>query len=247
MLTPEIRAMPLALPLLVTGIRADHEHPPVTTDDFALLAHRLDRRSYFHARFALVVGTFKWYLRRGSGDRSGRRYLVEEHPQRDLGPLQAHPGMVAGVLRRSRPRDGGPSGASRRARCRPPVACQLPCAPLRSRCGPAARGLVPGGQDPRPLGSDRDRELEVGGERAVLRVDRPVILADADAVAPGGDHRLRREHPPPPRRQTATPRSWSATSWRQARSGRPGTSARRRRPSRRAPRRYRPRGCRRAR
>src|SRR5579864_6724804 len=55
MFTPEMRAMPLALSLLVTGIRADREHPPVAADDLALFAHRLDRRSYFHARFTLVV------------------------------------------------------------------------------------------------------------------------------------------------------------------------------------------------
>src|ERR1700722_9798418 len=69
MLTPEIRAMTLALPLLVTGIQADHEHPPVAADDLALLAHRLDRRSYFHARFALVVENISVVPRRGSGDR----------------------------------------------------------------------------------------------------------------------------------------------------------------------------------
>jgi len=39
----------LTLPLLVSRIRADHEHPPVAADDLALLAHRLDRGSYFHA------------------------------------------------------------------------------------------------------------------------------------------------------------------------------------------------------
>ena len=57
MLTPEMRAMLLALslPLLVTRIRADHKDPALAADDLALLAHRLDRRSYFHARFALVV------------------------------------------------------------------------------------------------------------------------------------------------------------------------------------------------
>src|SRR3954469_11438153 len=64
MLTPEIRAMPLPLPLLVTLVGADHEHPAVTPDDLALLAHRLDRRSYLHVSFradpgeaALVAGT----------------------------------------------------------------------------------------------------------------------------------------------------------------------------------------------
>src|SRR5215210_3377573 len=55
MLTPAIRAMrPLPLPLLVTGVLADHEHPPVAADDLALLAHRLDRGSYLHVPFRLA-------------------------------------------------------------------------------------------------------------------------------------------------------------------------------------------------
>src|ERR1700689_5206697 len=58
MLTPEIRAIRLPLSLLVSWIRADNEHPPIPADDLALLAHRLDRGSYFHARFALTVGSF---------------------------------------------------------------------------------------------------------------------------------------------------------------------------------------------
>src|SRR5919107_3562144 len=56
MLTPAIRAIPsLPLPLLVTGVLADHEHPPVAADDLALLAHRLDRGSYLHVPFRLAV------------------------------------------------------------------------------------------------------------------------------------------------------------------------------------------------
>src|SRR5689334_10362788 len=54
MLTPEMRAIS-TLPLLVARIRADHEDPPVPADDLALLAHRFDRGSYFHARIALVA------------------------------------------------------------------------------------------------------------------------------------------------------------------------------------------------
>jgi hypothetical protein len=58
MLTPEIRAIATSasssLPLLVARVRADHEDPSIAADNFALLAHRLDRRSYFHV-FALVV------------------------------------------------------------------------------------------------------------------------------------------------------------------------------------------------
>src|SRR3954447_17626895 len=48
MLIPAIRAIscPLALPLLVARVRADDENRPVAADDLALLAHRLDRRSY---------------------------------------------------------------------------------------------------------------------------------------------------------------------------------------------------------
>src|SRR5919112_2255648 len=56
MLTPAMRAMrPLPLSLLVTGVLADHEHPPVAADDLALFAHRLDRGSYLHVPFRLAV------------------------------------------------------------------------------------------------------------------------------------------------------------------------------------------------
>src|SRR5687767_8228496 len=54
MLTPAMRAMsPLPLPLLVSRVRADHENPAVTPDDLALLAHRLDRRTYLHVPFRM--------------------------------------------------------------------------------------------------------------------------------------------------------------------------------------------------
>src|SRR5215207_3595155 len=56
MLMPAMRAIACALPLplLVTGVRADDQHAPVATNDLALLAHRLDRRSYLHDPFRLV-------------------------------------------------------------------------------------------------------------------------------------------------------------------------------------------------
>src|SRR5919197_4087032 len=54
--------------------------------------------------------------------------------------------------------------------------------------------LVPGGEDSGPLGGDRHGELEVGGQRAVLGEDRPVVVAHAHAVAPGGDHGLDGQH-----------------------------------------------------
>src|SRR3954468_20326856 len=55
MLIPAIRAIsrsPLAL--LVSGVLADHEDRAVAADDLALLAHRLDRRSYLHDPFRLA-------------------------------------------------------------------------------------------------------------------------------------------------------------------------------------------------
>src|SRR5690242_8433358 len=57
MLIPAMRAMPtyLPLPLLVPGVLADHEHPPVAADDLALFTHRLDRRSYLHDPFPLMI------------------------------------------------------------------------------------------------------------------------------------------------------------------------------------------------
>src|SRR6476661_7686193 len=51
MLTPAIRAicaLPLALPLLVSRIRADHQDRTVAADDLALFAHRLYGSSDLH-------------------------------------------------------------------------------------------------------------------------------------------------------------------------------------------------------
>src|SRR3712207_7934852 len=79
MLTPAMRAMrPLPLPLLVTRVLADHEHPPVAADDLALLAHRLDRRSYLHGPFRLMIQT-GWLWRRSeehTSELQSRQYLV---------------------------------------------------------------------------------------------------------------------------------------------------------------------------
>src|SRR3954452_16671578 len=55
MLTPAIRATS-ALPLLVTRIRADHQHRTVAADDLALLAHGLDRRPYLHVPLLVASG-----------------------------------------------------------------------------------------------------------------------------------------------------------------------------------------------
>jgi hypothetical protein len=55
----------------MTLVLADDENRSVTADDLALLAHRLDRRSYLHDPFRLV-------RRLGSGCRDGRRYRIVE-------------------------------------------------------------------------------------------------------------------------------------------------------------------------
>src|ERR1700741_3966280 len=49
---------------------------------------------------------------------------------------------------------------------------------------------VPGGQHPRAFGLDGDRRLEVGGQRPILGVDGPVVVAHPDPVLAGRDHRL---------------------------------------------------------
>src|SRR3954447_15915384 len=66
MLIPAMRAMRpfLALALLMPGVLADHEHPAMTADDLALFTHRLDRRSYLHDPFRLIIQT-GWLWRPG--------------------------------------------------------------------------------------------------------------------------------------------------------------------------------------
>src|SRR5581483_810253 len=204
MLTPEMRAIS-TLPLLMARIRADHEDPAVAPDDLALLAHRFDRGSYFHARFALVACLKPVVATAGSGDRSGRRYRAADRPARI--PNRAV-GASNDVSRGAPPGDrwvraslGNPARPGMRlavagagwfaGHARPGGGAAHLC---RGRT--CSRGLVPGRQDPRPARGDRDRELEVGGQRAVLRVDRPLILADPHGVPAGRDHRLDGEHHP---------------------------------------------------
>jgi hypothetical protein len=56
----------LALPLLVPWVLTDHENRAMAADDLALLAHRLDRRSYLHDPFRLAYSG-----EAGSGRRRG--------------------------------------------------------------------------------------------------------------------------------------------------------------------------------
>src|SRR5689334_9253297 len=50
--------------------------------------------------------------------------------------------------------------------------------------GPNSHIFVPGGEDPGAVLGDRDRELEVRGERAILRIDGPVVVAHTDLGPP---------------------------------------------------------------
>src|SRR3954453_15097491 len=58
MLIPAFRSISRSpLPLLVSGVLADPENRAVAADHLALLAHRLDRRSYLHYPFRLASST----------------------------------------------------------------------------------------------------------------------------------------------------------------------------------------------
>src|SRR3954449_3645962 len=87
------------------------------------------------------------------------------------------------------PRTPPTSWRSRRRRTRS-------SAPSWNAAAPATASLsvVPGREHARTVGGDRDGELEVGGQRAVLGEDRPAVVAHADQVAARVDHRLHGQH-----------------------------------------------------
>src|SRR4051812_17666782 len=74
----------LPLSLLVSRVLADDENPPVAADDLALLAHRLDRRSYLHGPFRLMIQT--WALAAGTATATLRRNGKFRRAQRPRGP-----------------------------------------------------------------------------------------------------------------------------------------------------------------
>src|SRR5215211_6387877 len=75
----------------------------------------------------------------------------------------------------------GPAATVNRTRRRPESALNA------DACGSENPGLLIG---------DRDRVLEVRGERIVARVDRPAVVGGVDARLARGDHRLDRERHP---------------------------------------------------
>ncbi len=88
---------------------------------------------------------------------------------------------------------------------------------------------MPGRQDPRTGGGDRDRELEVGGQRAVLGEDRPVVVGRPGSR--GGRRspsaRPPAPSPPPARRPSRGCRSWGSADPRASRGrsrGRPASA-----------------------
>src|SRR5437588_387461 len=52
---------------------------------------------------------------------------------------------------------------------------------------------MPGRQDARAVGCDGHRELEMRGQGAVLREDRPAVTPGPDGLTPGGRHRFDRQ------------------------------------------------------
>src|ERR1017187_8358680 len=96
---PAIRAIALALPLLVARVLADHMHDAVTANDLALLAHRLDRRSYLHGPFRM--------------DPYGSALAADRLPLPPADYARTSPGQ----LTRARPRILPSAGSSPSARC----------------------------------------------------------------------------------------------------------------------------------
>src|SRR5664279_2274814 len=81
-LTPAIRATTESpLTLLVALVLADHQHHSVAADDLALLAHRLDRRSYLHDPFQRlgVPATRLWLPLRPPLPGRGHAFAQAEH------------------------------------------------------------------------------------------------------------------------------------------------------------------------
>src|SRR4051812_26705755 len=120
----------LALPLLVIRVLADDEHPSVPTDDLALLAHRLDRRSYLHVPFRL-------------GDRRRWLWPPREAAATSRGPAHADPAVRTRTRHDSkgfggRPRADAGVASTRRPARRTPTTTRGTARPQRPQ-GPGGR------------------------------------------------------------------------------------------------------------
>jgi len=72
----------LALSLFVAlALGANYHYSTVSFDYFALIAHRLYRRSYFHYTFSLLIKLFVVYLRLATPRDSSFRQIVRAHFQ----------------------------------------------------------------------------------------------------------------------------------------------------------------------
>src|SRR3954447_25195533 len=124
----------LALPLLVIRVLADDEHPSVPTDDLALLAHRLDRRSYLHVPFRL-------------GDRRRWLWPPREAAATSRGPAHADPAVRTRTRHDSKGFGGRPRGD--------PAVASAPCRVRRTRTttqGTGRPAAVAGSRRARPSG-----------------------------------------------------------------------------------------------
>src|SRR5271163_1143156 len=172
---PAIRAIDLALPLLVALVLANDQHRAMAADDLALLAHRFDRRSYLHDPFRMVRASRLWMPVRHPLPRREKTRAVQTTPPR--GTLDG-----SNIARGPRP-------------SRLPVSLSLAAAGRRCRATLAlGRRQVPRGEHARTVGGDGDGEFEVRGQRAVLGEDGPAVAGHADPRTPGRGHRLDRQH-----------------------------------------------------
>ena len=169
----------------------------MAADDLALLAHRLDRRSYLHDPFR----------RLGSGDPALAAVAA----------AATESWICPRARRRPRTRAGHRMVATPRSAARgPPSRSPAPTPALRPALASGApeRSLgrqMPRREDPRPVGGDRDGELEVRGRRAVLGEDRPAVARRR--ARPGARRsssaRPRAPCPPPAAGPCRACRSWA--------------------------------------
>src|SRR5437588_8392727 len=108
-----MRAISSPLPLLVALVLAYDEHHPVTADDLAFLAHRLDRRSYLHDPFRRLASRD-----RALAAARAAATQPETRPCAPAGRIRAGRPMVATPASYPGPPSAGPEGhpcASRQA------------------------------------------------------------------------------------------------------------------------------------
>src|SRR5690242_4538215 len=208
MSTPAIRAIASALPLLVLGVLANDHHGAMAPDDLAVVATRLDGRSDLHG----FLDYFSRYVMRprvrSYGDSSTRTRspgrirmkFIRSLPlmcARTRWPFSSSTANI--VFGSGSITVPSTSIASFFANLAPWSLFSNECRPgwadtrtvrISTTANSDNPAISDAGEDLRATGGDGDGVLEVGGQRAVPRRDRPVVVADLGRLRPEGEHRL---------------------------------------------------------